>query len=269
MSGTERRGVYGFALTGLSGVTELLHPAHDDWPTLEIGSEDGGSVDQAEAELDLPGGGVLRMQRDPLRAGFSFGGLADDRALVHPYLVPAAAIAGRWHGRQAFHAGGFVAGQGVWGVVGDRNSGKSTLLAGLHATGRLVVADDLLMVSKGIVYPGPRAIDLREEAARELGLGESIGVVGARERWRLALPDDVPPLPLIGWIFLEWGTSVEFAAMRPADRVARLLRQRTLQEPGGDPALLDIVAKPAVVFRRPRYLSSVMHDAQLLVGALA
>ena len=35
---------------------------------------------------------------------------------------------------------------------------------------------------------GPRSIDLRPDAAARLGLGESIGVVGARERWRLRAP---------------------------------------------------------------------------------
>lgn len=267
MSSSDRLGVYGFALSGLAGAARLMHRADENWPTLQVERGDLGLA-RVDVELPLRGEGVLRMQREPLRAGFALPTPVDDAELLHPYLVPAAALAGRWHGRQAFHAGGFVVGDGVWAVVGERETGKSTLLAGLHANGIPVVCDDMLMVSDGVVFPGPRAIDLRAEAARELGLGEPIGLVGARERWRLTLDGEIDALPLRGWVFLEWGERSQLGSLPPAERVSRLLRQRTLQDQGGDPAVLDLVAKPAVVLRRPRHYATVVEDAQLLVHAL-
>jgi hypothetical protein len=261
-------GAYGLRIEGLDAGADLLHEAHDEWPVLAV-DFDGGELSCVDVQLDLVGAGTLRMQREPTRASFALPGPADARQIVHPYLVPAAAIAGLWHGRQAFHAGGFVVGDGIWGVVGERESGKSTLLAGLHLGGTEVVSDDMLAIWHGTAYPGPRAIDLRAEAATALGLGEPLGTVGARDRWRVHLPAGARPRPFEGWIFLERGQVIEFATLAPSVRVGRLLQQRTLQTQGGDPAVLDLVAKPAVVLRHPERWTSVVDDGRALVELLA
>jgi ABC-type molybdenum transport system ATPase subunit/photorepair protein PhrA len=51
-------------------------------------------------------------------------------------------VLAHWLGRESFHGGGFVAGDGVWGVLGEKGDGKSTLLASLALSGVPIVADD-------------------------------------------------------------------------------------------------------------------------------
>ena len=105
---------------------------------------------------------------------------------MHPYLAPVALVMARWLGREGFHGGGIVAGGGVWGVLGDKTAGKSTTLAWLAREGVGVVSDDVLVIDGGTALAGPRSVDLREEAAERLGVGEPMGRVGQRERWRFS-----------------------------------------------------------------------------------
>ena len=137
-----------------------------------------------------------------------------DQALVHPYLAPAAAVIARWLGREPFHAGAFALDGGAWGVLGEREAGKSSLLAWLSLQGRSVVCDDMLVVAGDTVFAGPRSVDLRRETAVRLGAGEELGMIGARERWRVGLPPIEPEVPLAGWVFLEWGDEVSGHAGR-------------------------------------------------------
>jgi len=67
--------------------------------------------------------------------------------LVHPLLAPAAAVMSYWLERESFHASGFVASGGVWGLIGDRGSGKSTTVARLTLDGIGIACDDLLVVT--------------------------------------------------------------------------------------------------------------------------
>ena len=114
--------------------------------------------------------------------------------LVHPYLAPAAAVIGRWLGRESVHAGAIAVDGRALGVVGARGAGKSSTLAGWALDGGEVLCDDLLVLDGRTTFVGPRSIDLREDAAAQLGAGEPIGVTGARERWRLRLaPIGRPP----------------------------------------------------------------------------
>ena len=156
--------------------------------------------------------------------------------LVHPYLAPVAAITAHWHGRESLHGGGIAVRGRVMGVVGDRLEGKSSLLAALAARGVDVVCDDMLVVEDDHAFAGPRTIDLREDAAGALGVGENIGVAGARARWRVRLGPAPPRLPLAGWIFLDWAERVEVARVPASETLQRLLRNRGIRVPPLDPA---------------------------------
>jgi len=146
-----------------------------------------------------------------------------------------------------------VAGGGTWAVVGEREAGKSSTLAALALDGHPVVTDDLLVVDGGMAHVGPRSVDLREASARRLNAGVPLGVVGARPRWRLGLPDDVPKPALRGWVFLGWGDSVSVRRLAVTEVLPRLSEQLTLNIPVGDPArLLELAGLPAWELRRPR-----------------
>lgn len=203
------------------------------------------------------------------RAVYTTPRLPSPAALVHPFLAPVAAVMAYWHDREAFHAGAFVHGGGTWALVGDREAGKSTLLASLALEGVPVVCDDMLVIDGDVAFAGPRSIDLRAEAARRLAVGESLGEVGARERWRVRLPL-VDEAPLRGWVFLTWGDRLEWRAMRASSRIELLSAQRGLRLPARDPArLLDLVSLPSWELRRPRSWRSLGPSCALLLERTA
>jgi hypothetical protein len=252
-------GAYGLRLEGIEGSRSLLVPADPRWPRFRIRSElraapwrDSDIVTESRAELQLQAGGEILMERDPGVVTFRLPRPLTDSELIHPYLAPVAAVANYWFDRESFHAGAFVVDSSAWAVIGEREVGKSTLLASLALRGITILSDDMLILDGDVPFTAPRSIDLRPAAAKHFGVGEPLGIVGTRERWRLRLVPTTEPARLRGWIFLSWGDRVETAAVVPHDRVARLGSQRGLRLAPRDPArLLDLVALPAWELRRP------------------
>ena len=187
-------GAYGLRIAGIPDGASLLAAAEPGWPAVEIAVEVGELdaeaeyLDEGRALLRLRTGGWIELQRNPGSARFVVPAPLSTDELVHPFLAPAAAVFAHWHGREGLHGGGLAVGGTAWGVIGDRLGGKSSLLAALAAGGTDVVCDDVLVLAGREAFSGPRTIDLREDAAAALGVGEEIGVAGARERWRLQLP---------------------------------------------------------------------------------
>src|SRR6266480_4812986 len=184
-------GAYGLRLENVERARPLLVQAPAAWPRLRVARKIGTSQaehdwlsDQA-AVLTFQSGGEVSIHRRSGRATFLLPHRMKTAELVHPLLAPAAAVMAYWLGRESFHASGLVVGNRVWGLIGERGSGKSTTVARLALDGFGIASDDLLVVEGSTVFAGPRSIDLRREAAERLAVGEALGVVGARERWRL------------------------------------------------------------------------------------
>jgi hypothetical protein len=257
----------------LEAARPLLVPAAADWPSFELVNrvEPGpyGEVERVSsesAELLLRTGGKIFIDRSPGRAEFVTPRPLGSEELVHPYLAPVATIVAHWHDRECVHAGGFALDGRVWGVVGDRESGKSSTLARLALDGVAIVSDDLLVLERRRVFPGPRAIDLREAPANNLGVGTSIGVAGARERWRLRLGPVPQELELAGWIHLTWGDRVEAVPLKGRDRIERLLSQRGARLPSLSPeVLLDLASLPSWEVRRPQDWETLGESAACLL----
>jgi hypothetical protein len=252
-------GAYGIRIAGVTGADGMLVAADPGWPRLRIESTVGPArelperITEDRAELVLRTGGNLFVDRREELARYLVPRPLRAHELVHPYLAPAAAVVAHWRRRPCFHGGAFVAGDGAWALLGDREAGKSSLLAALALHGHDVVADDVLVIEGSDVFTGPRAIDLREEAAAQLEVGEALGTVGARPRWRMTLPAVRNRIALRGWILLEWGDSVGAEALRGPERLPGLLHHRTLLIAPADPAaVVDLAALPAWRFRRPR-----------------
>jgi hypothetical protein len=265
-------GAYGIRLSGLERARALLVPSASDWPSFQLENRveqgpypDFERVAPDSAELRLKTGGRILIDRAAGSALFVTPRPIGDEELVHPYLAPVAAIVAHWYGRESIHAGGFAVDGEVWAVVGDRESGKSSTLARLALDGDTVVADDLLILDGSSVFAGPRAIDLREEPAARLGVGTSIGVAGARERWRIRLEAAPATLKLKGWIHLAWGNRVEALPVEGRDRIERLLDQRGARLPSLSPAvLLDLASLPSWEVRRPRAWETLGETADCL-----
>ncbi len=265
-------GAYGIRLSGLEAVRALLVPAAAEWPCFGLVNRvEPGPYSELEqvggrrAELRLKTGGRVIIERDSGRAEFVTPRPLSSEELVHPYLAPVAAIVAHWHDRESVHAGGFAVDGRVWGVVGDRESGKSSTLARLALDGVAVVSDDLLVLQHTTVLAGPRAIDLREVPATNLGVGTSIGVAGARERWRLRLGPVPQELELVGWIHLAWGNCVEAVPLEGRERIERLLNQRGARLPSLSPeVLLDLASLPSWEVRRPHVWETLGETADCL-----
>ena len=276
MSDHAGNGAYGLRLSGVSA-DDMLVPAAPDWPLLRVevvvadSPLETESVTDERAELRLRTGGRLEVDRTRGLATYVVPRALTDQEVIHPFLAPAAAVMAHWLGRPCFHAGAFVAGGKAWGLLGDREAGKSTTLAWLASSGNDVIADDIVVLSgTGDVYAGPRSIDLREETATRLGTGDELGTVGARERWRMKLAACETETPFGGWFFLGWGSRLETLALSGSECLVRLMGQRTLRIRPLDPAeLLPLAALPAwEIVRTPDWSSlEATTDALLSLAA--
>lgn len=266
-------GVYGLRLQGVG--SDLLLPAERSWPELALVRRLGAAsqtVDELEDDRALivfRQGGEVAISREPLRATFTTPWELGDTELLHPYLAPVAAVCSRWLGRYALHGGAVVLEGGAWGVLADREGGKSSLLAALALAGHGVVSDDVLVTDGTVAYAGPRALDLREPAAEHLQTGTSLGVVGARERWRHRLPAVGPTVVLRGWVFLAWADTVEVVRLAVADRLNRLVAARALVSPPDPAILFRLTALPALELRRPHAWDALPEATFRLLETLA
>jgi hypothetical protein len=254
----------------------LLVDAPETWPRLAILRAAAVEppprqdiVGAREARLPIAGGGWMHVERDFARVRFHLTERRNDGDLVHPYLAPAAALFARWAGRESFHAGALLVDGGAWGVLGDKEDGKSTLLAWFALAGHDVLSDDLLVLADGAVAAGPRCLDLRGASARQLGVGEPLGVVGARARWRVRLGPVPSHAPLRGWITLAWGDETAVTPLRGSERLLALTPHRSVQlTPPSPAALIALSSLPVLRFTRPRRWDALGDSGHRLLDAL-
>jgi hypothetical protein len=265
------RGAYGIRLVGLEGAEELLVDVDASAPAYTVAAEIGRApsfdeqVDDGRAELRLRSGGQIVIDRDARTILYRVPHAVRPDELVHPYLAPAAAVVNRWLGRESVHAGAFAVAGSAVGLVGTRESGKSSTLAHLARSGVDVLCDDMVIVDGDTPLAGPRSIDLRADAAQRLDAGDPIGMTGARERWRLQL-GATHPARLTGWVFLAWGEETTVRPLKASERIPRIAAERGLRLPPVRPdALLELASLPAWELSRPRDWASLPQAADLLL----
>ena len=243
--------VYGLHVTGVTGPG--LPPATGQArPRVDISHAEHGReparIGTDQAVLDLPESRQLHLHRDRGTATFTGPPLNQDE-LIHPYLGAAASVFSRWAGREVYHAGAFVCGGMAWAIVGEREAGKSTLLATLAARQLPVLADDMVVTDGYQAFCGPRTIDLRHPLPGTTG---PLTSARAASRWRLSLPPLPVAVPLGGWIYLRWHTEVAMAAVPASDLVARLAARRSWSGLPSDPqTLLALASRPGWDLMRP------------------
>lgn len=286
--GKQHLGSYGLRLdaageagVSLDGAARWLPPADVSWPQwrIEVVHGDGAgplplrhdemSSDHAALVAEAVGGWIEIHRRTQLTR-FHVRQPINPAALVHPLLTSTAAIAAHWLGRTPFHAGGFALGGRVWGVLGAREMGKSSLLMALHEHGVPIVADDLIVLREDSVYSGPRCLDLRRTAAEHFEAGEALGRIGHRDRWRVNLPPIAGELPLTGWVVLAWAQDFRVESVAAAGRLGALAANRAVVARGEVPrGLFDAATCPMVVFGRPRDWSKLADGVDRLLAALS
>lgn len=189
--------------------------------------------------------------------------------VVHPYFATTGALAAHWSGRPAFHAAVLAGAEGAWGVLGDREAGKSTMMAAMLRHGVEVVADDLLVVDDGSALAGPRCIDLRQQASETLGLGVPLGVVGARHRWRHGLGPIAARVPLAGFVVLRWGDEPSLERIPVRSRLDVLGAALTVRVAPSEPAsLVELLGLPMWRLTRPRSWDDLPRSVDLVAQLL-
>ena len=256
-------GAYGLALPDLLDARHLLAES-PGWPSWRIDhrfppsadAENGKEVLTDErARLRLSGGGFVEIDRKRRSSVLVLPTRPRDTEVVHPYLGLTAATAARWRRWCTFHAGALVTGRSAWGILGPKGAGKSTFLAWFAGLdGGAALTDDVLVVDRsGQALSGPRCIDLRRDAADRFGPAEALGMVGARERWRLTIGSAPASAPLRGWIQLQWGETTELQPLSPSATFSAITGNLALRILPPDPEdLLELAALPAWRLVRPR-----------------
>lgn len=252
------QGAYGFRIAGLGGAREILGDAPAGW--LELHVERRREPVAARLRIDddgmvIPIGvdGAIALDWRARHATVSMPHPPPDHALAHPYLAPIAAAFAWRSGREAVHAGGFVAGNRVWGVVAEKGGGKSSLLAWLASSGYTVFADDMIVLDRGRCFAGPRCIDLRFGTLGHLMGMRAMDVDARIDRQRVRLAPVDPELPFGGWVLLRWGAAVEVGHVPAGARIGRLSPHRSIRlQPVNPAALVEAVAHPMLELARPR-----------------
>lgn len=273
--GTERA-AYGFRIDGIEDPVGLALDGAHGWPVLRVEQRIEASslpppwwLDQESASIPTLAGRLV-LSRSEAIVSVRSGLPVSDRELVHPCLWPAAAVFARWRGAETFHAGAFAASSGAWAVLGDRGDGKSSLLAALALGGTEVLADDLLVVERRRCYAGPRAIDLRPEAAESLGARAQLLAVRRTERYRLSLPPAPGAMCLAGFVELAWGEAIGVESVSPAESFGLLARHRRIAGLGVElEQLFDLVRLPVFRLVRPRRASLLQDAVDALLDAIA
>lgn len=273
-------GIYGLRLVGLDRATGLFAEADDDSddPVVRVRRVDTPMPADAAAPLrdelapdaalfTLQGGvGHVSVEREPLQARFALPDSVPDEAVVHPFLALPAAAINWWLGRISLHGGAFVGHDGAaYGILGDKEAGKTTTLAAMHAAGHAIVADDVLAIDGTDVLAGPACIDLRTESAHFIEGAHPLGVVGERARWRIPTQPARWRTPLGGFVIPAWGDDVALHPLPVHERLQLLFANQSLFVPPRRPeAMLDLVALPFWEVRRPRDLGALDATVELL-----
>lgn len=270
-------GAYGLRVHGIEVPAGQLIAAPEHWPAVELRvrvvpgpGHELEYVDADSARLNVRAGGTVAMDRASGVATFTLAAPPTPSALVHPHLAAVAAVWSHWAGREGFHAGAFLAGGGVWGILGDKGTGKSSTLAALASRGVPILCDDVLVLDSGAALAGPRSIDLRTDAAERLRIGEPLGVIGGRDRWRVALEPIEPELPFHGWIALRWAEKPTIRPLEGAGRLSRLLANRALLVPPRAPTVVfDLARAPFLELSRPRRWDAIDDALDRLLTAIS
>lgn len=194
-----------------------------------------------------------------------------DEILAHPMFASVGVCAAHWRGDTPLHAGGVLLDGRVWAVLGDKQSGKSTTMAECASRGLPVLADDLLVITPGLIaHAGPRAIDLRGSSADRYPQALEVQDSVMRERFRLPLDDAPPTAPLAGVITLAWGDAIGLSPVPVIDRIGLLADAYALWEDAAAPrTLLDLAQLPFFELTRPQELSALPATVDALLTLAA
>ena len=246
-------------LLGLRPDPDLLARVPSNAPPLTIERTVGVSRHEESALARdvgrdlIDGAGTMSLWLDERRVEYALNIQLSDDELIHPWLAPAAAALALQDGRLALHGGVLeVNGRSV-ALVGDRESGKSTLVAAAAMSGISVLTDDVVVVDDAhAVHAGPRCIDLREGSAAFFGARWTVLARGGT-RQRMLLPQALPVVPLAAVVVLHWGEPITMTRLAAPARLQALLPHlASAQTAASFTRVLSLARVPVYALSRPR-----------------
>ena len=260
---------YGVTVRSEQELGPLLHPAAEGLPELILERRAAppsaaDHVTSTSVVVALADGRWLAVERAGGRATVH-GPPPDADEVVHPLLGAAATVIARWRSLEVLHAGSFAIGDGAVGVLGGHGAGKSTLLAALAARGLAIMADDLAFTDGRLLHAGPRSLDLRAPVAPNARLRPV-----RHDRLRMTLAPSPARLPLLGWVQLEWGASLELQPIAASELLRALIASRSLGALPSDPRVFLMLASvPGWRLRRPADLARLEESVETLLAEVA
>jgi hypothetical protein len=255
-------GAYGFGLVARTPVElpDLVEQAADATSVAVDWSHGAALFDAFERGDDRfvmahRGAGLLDVVREPATIVCCLAQPITPAVFVHPIMTLPLSFLARWRGDATLHGGAFLHDDRAWVVTGEREAGKSALLARLAQRGVPIVADDLVVIEGYDVLAGPSCVDLRPDTAERIPEAEKVGVVGSRTRYRLRTPPAPARVPLGGICLLEWADSPpQLDLLRVEDSLRVLHRQHYAAElaPPEPRQTLTLLERPVWRFRRRR-----------------
>jgi len=214
--------------------------------------------------------GVLEITRDPPEALYRHPRHLSDDEMLHPWLVPAAATMSAWHGRRVLHGGVVSNGEFAVAIAGDKEGGKSTLLAHIALSSLLrIMSDDLVVFDDDTVFAGPRCIDLRPSSVPHLSALHGGISVRHGTRTRMRTPSGPSVSQLVGIVVLRWSDGVGLRLLPPSDRLPTLLPHALTEGiPRGADGVLGFARYRVWELSRPRRWDSLTTSANLITRLL-
>jgi hypothetical protein len=270
-------GVYGLDVRGLGDVSRYADAPAPGSPVLAVRQRVGPAPAGAESQVSkdraviaLIEDGLLDISRDPLAASFVTSRPLSSDELLHPWLVPAAATANAWLGRRVLHGGLVSKKDRALAIIGDKEAGKSTLLAWLALeAGLTVLCDDLVVLDGDTVFRGPQCIDLRPPSLAYLPAAAGATLVRDGTRLRLPLPRPPATATFVGFVVLEWGATTAIHAVPPAQHLPNILPHAFTEGiPAGVAGVLGFARYRMWRLTRPRDGNSLADSALLIADML-
>jgi hypothetical protein len=268
-------GLYGARIEGIDGGDGLGEVPADypRWTVTVSGAPSEDFLEGASWGFRLGDGGLARAEQDGTggRLHLALSRPVAERDLGHPFLSIVGVLGPLWAGGVALHGGVFLSHGRAWVVMGGKEGGKSTTLALLARAGHRVMADDLAVVAPNLmVHRGPRFVDLRQEASESLGVGEPIGMLGTRERWRYRLGEAPLAAPLGGLILPRWGDEEGVGTLDAVSRLRLVASSFPVAYPNDRSALVMDIANgvPTLVWTRPQGLDGAAGAVERMLAEL-
>ena len=265
-------GVYGMRLLGVAPDPALLAEVAASAPTFEVvrSTTSAGTLEGGVVHGLVDGAGSMAVRVEQRQVEYRLGRELTDDELVHPWLAPAAAAMALHDGQLALHGAVLEADGRCVAVLGDREAGKSTLVAAAAARGLGVMTDDVIVLDAlHRVHAGPRCIDLRPGSAEHFAIGSS-ALARSGTRHRISLPAVPSSAALAAIVVLAWGSELRATPLLGARAAQHLLPHVAATHRGAAfQRLLDVSRVPHVLLARPRDFGLLEVTVDLLAALLS